>query len=119
MSGEDRQGIDERVALIESRAKALAEESIATGAAWVRRLGELPSDLGDRGRWLHAAATVAAYRDHYQVTGDLPLGGGAVTDTQRAERQRAVQAAGEAADVGASYRPQLRPATEIRSVPAP
>ena len=46
----------------------------------------------DRERWIRAASTVAAYRDRYKVTGDLPLGGGAANDAQRADRRRAQHA---------------------------
>ena len=55
MSHEDRQAIDERKALIETRARALAEEAVAAGAAWIRRLGEPPSDPRDRERWIRDA----------------------------------------------------------------
>ena len=43
-------------------------------------------------RWLDAATTVAAYRDRYKITSDLPVGGGAKNDAQRADRQRALAA---------------------------
>lgn len=119
MSREDRQAIDERVALIETRARALANEAITKRPPWVHRLGEQPADSGALDRWTQAAETVAAYRDRYRVTGDVPLGRGALTDTQRAEWQRAMQAARAAASlVHASDRWQLRPATETQSITA-
>lgn len=93
MSQEERQAIDERKALIESRARLLAEEAIANGEAWARRLGDQPADSRSRERWVLAASTVAAYRDRYKLTGDLPVGGRAVTDAQLADRQRALRAA--------------------------
>lgn len=114
MNPDDRQAIDERIALIETRARALAEHGVAEGSAWVRRLGVPPPDRSDRERWVHDAATVAAYRDHYQIIGDLPLGRGAVSDAQRVERQRALQAATRAAVAsGAGDRSQRRPVAEI------
>ncbi len=119
MSREYRQAIDERAALIESRARALAEEAIATGSPWTRRLGEQPTNLGDRERWIHAASAVAAYRDRYQVTGDLPLGGGARSDTQRAERQRALSAIRTAAGLGARDRLQPPPVRHLRPISTP
>ena len=39
MSADDRQAIDERKELIESRARALAEEAVAARDTWARRLG--------------------------------------------------------------------------------
>ncbi len=92
MSQADRQAIDERKALIESRARMLAEEAIANGEAWARRLGDQPPDSQSRERWVLAASTVAAYRDRYNLNGDLPVGGRAVTDAQLADRQRALRA---------------------------
>jgi hypothetical protein len=76
MSQEDRQAIDERRALIETRARALAEECVAGGTAWVRRMGEPPVQPYSRERWIRAVSTVAAYRDRYEISGDRPAGGG-------------------------------------------
>jgi hypothetical protein len=87
MSAEDRQAIDQRKELIESRARALAEEAGISGEAWTRRLGQRHGGAG-----IDAATTVAAYRDRYKVMSDLPVGGGAKNDAQRADRQRAVAA---------------------------
>ena len=101
MSAEDRQAIDERKELIESRARALAEDAVAGHEAWTRRLGPRPVDAGDGEAWLDAATTVAAYRDRYKITSDLPVGGGAKNDAQRADRQRALAALRAAALGGA------------------
>ncbi|GAA4699791.1 hypothetical protein GCM10023349_15260 [Nocardioides conyzicola] len=119
MSDEDRTAIDERIELIETRASALADEAVTTRSAWVRRLGEQPSDPNDREDWTNAVATIAAYRDRYQVTGDKALGGGAVSDAQRNERQRALWATRAAAKLGASDRQQHSPVTEMPSISAP
>lgn len=119
MSREDRQAIDDRKALIEARARALAEEAITNGEAWVRRLGEQPTGHGDRDSWIRAATTVAAYRDRYKVRGDLPLGGGATTDAQRAERQRAFREVREAFGLSAGDRPARRAAAAIRAISTP
>lgn len=96
MSDEDRQAVDERKTLIEVRARELVDRGIATGEPWTRGLGEQPADQVGRECWIVAAASVAAYRDRYKVTADLPLGGGAMNDAQRADRQRAHSALGEA-----------------------
>ena len=68
------------------RARALAEEAIQAREPWTRRLGELPRGVYARERWLTDASTVAAYRDRYRITSDLPLGGTAANDAQRADR---------------------------------
>lgn len=92
MSDQDRQAIAERTQLIEHRARVLAEQAVAAGEPWTRRLGTPPKDARDRERWLQAASTVAAYRDRYGITSNLPTGGGAATDAQRLDRQRVLQA---------------------------
>lgn len=107
MGIEDRQAIDERRELIESRARMLADAVIASGEAWARCLGERPSLPRDRDRWLDAAITVGAYRDRYNITLDLLVGSGLVSEAQRADRQRALGAvreavAADALDRGAS-----------------
>ncbi len=89
MSAEDRRAVDERTELIEARARALAEEAAAAHEPWTRRLGPRPVDAGGKEAWLDAATTVAAYRDRYKITSDLPVGGGANHDAQRADRGRA------------------------------
>lgn len=114
MSQEDRLAIDERKALIESRARALAEEALEYGQPWVRRLAEEPTDSHDRDRWLLAVTTVAAYRDRYKVHSDLPLGGGAKNDAQRADRRRVLDAVR-----GAALQSTTTPALiEIRTISA-
>lgn len=99
ISAEDRQSIDEPVELIESRALTLVVEAVGTRAPWIRRLGGPQPDSDD---WMTAAATVAAYRDRYDVTSDLPTGGGAKNEAQRIERQRALRAAHEARQLAAA-----------------
>jgi hypothetical protein len=96
MDDEHREALARRKELIEGRAQSLAEEAVATNAAWTKRLGAEPSDRDERDRWLAALSTVAAYRDRYAVTTAQPLGEPARTDAQRSERRRAGQAAREA-----------------------
>lgn len=119
MSAEDRQAIDERMELIESRARALAADAVAGRQAWVRRLGPRSSDAGNGEAWLDAATTVAAYRDRYKVTSDLPVGGGVKHDAQRADRQRALAALRAARSAGASERATAALSMEVRAIPAP
>lgn len=117
MNDEDRQAIDERRELIESRARALAEDAIASDARWIRRLGRIPAEPAERGRWLEAAGTVAAYRERYGVTSDLPAGGGAASDAQKADRISALRAVREAA-AAAPSETQPPPIARPSAVPA-
>jgi conjugative relaxase-like TrwC/TraI family protein len=119
MSAEDRQAIDERKELIESRARMLAAEAAADHEPWIRRLGAQPSEPDGRTRWIDAAATVAAFRDRYQVTSDLPVGGAATSEAQRTDRQRALRAARDAAPLGAIDHDVAALAAGARVVPTP
>lgn len=119
ISAEERQSIDERAALIEARSLALATAAVEGGAAWALRLGRPPTDPKDHTSWMLAVATVAAYRDRYKVSSDLPVGGGATADAQRADRRRAVQAARRAADSAAESTPAGRKVVaDLRAVSA-
>jgi conjugative relaxase-like TrwC/TraI family protein len=119
MSAEDRQAIDERQELIESRARALADNAIDSGAAWGRRVCGRPEGGRDVDRWMDAITTVAAYRDRYKVSSDRPVGGGADSDAQRADRQRALQALRVAGANGAIGRGPVPAAASARAVSAP
>lgn len=121
MSADDRRAIHERKELIEARSRALAESAVSGREAWTRRLGPMPSESKARVRWLDAAAAVAAYRDRYKVSSDLPVGAAARSDAQRADRQRALAALRGAAAVNMHERPSFPPApsVEIRPVSAP
>ena len=87
MSFEDRQSIDERAELIEARALALATAAVGAGAPWARRLGAAPTEPRANASWLLAVATVAAYRERYEIESDLPTGGGSSSDAQRPDRR--------------------------------
>ena len=119
MSAEDRQAIDERKELIESRARALAEDAVARQEAWARRLGPRPVETGGEEAWFAAASTVAAYRDRYKITSDLPVGGGTKNDAQREDRQRALAALRAARSAGAHDRATPSPSRAVRAIPAP
>ncbi|WP_240044594.1 ATP-dependent DNA helicase [Nocardioides albidus] len=119
MSAEDRQAIDQRKELIESRVRALAEDAVAGRKQWARPPQPRPVGVGSDDAWLDAVATVAAYRDRYKITSDLPVGGGAKNDAQRADRQRAL-AALRAARAGSVPKGLAIPATvRIRAISAP
>lgn len=119
MSPDDRQAIDERKELIETRARALAEHAVQRHEAWTRRLGPRASAAGDDEAWIAAATTAAAYRDRYKITSDLPIGGGAKNDAQRWERQRAFAALRVAGSADSNERSTPSPSMEPRAVSAP
>lgn len=118
MSAEDRQAIDERKELIETRARALVDRGVASHEAWTRRLGPRQSDPGVGEAWFGAATTVAAYRDRYKITADLPVGGGAKNEAQCTDRQRAV-AAIRAMSSGVTASAGAVPSIEVRAISAP
>ncbi|WP_148046790.1 AAA family ATPase [Nocardioides pocheonensis] len=99
MSDEDRQAIDERKHMIETRARALAEEAVAQLPAWMRRLGSPPTERNGREWWLAQVSTVAAYRERYCVVSDLPVGGRSTDAAQENDRHRALQAVRAATSV--------------------
>jgi hypothetical protein len=121
MSDDDRQAIAERKQLIEARTRALVEKAVHTGEPWVRRLSAPSAATGtQRELWLEAATVVAAYRDRYRITSDLPVGGGATTDAQRADRQRALRAlrrAAHMAEMSDSDRRAVRHGLSVISAP--
>ncbi|KQP66907.1 hypothetical protein [Nocardioides sp. Leaf285] len=116
MSAEDRQAIDERKELIETRARALAEDAVARQEAWTLRLGPPSAGVGNADACLPA---VAAYRDRYKVNSDLPLGGAAKNDAQRADRERALAAIRAMRADGPSERATASPSIEVRAIPLP
>jgi hypothetical protein len=91
MSDENRQAIDERKHLIETRALALAEEAVESRPTWMRRLGPQLADSEARDSWIANVSTVAAYRDRYGIVSDLPVGSRSTNAAQENDRQRALQ----------------------------
>jgi conjugative relaxase-like TrwC/TraI family protein len=118
MSDEDHDAIAERKLLIESRALSLAVHAVADGAPWTHRFGIPPPDPVNRARWFDAVRAVAAYRDRYGITSNLPAGGGVTHDAQRADRRRALRAARTAADT-AGDRQECTTTIEGRSLSSP
>ena len=68
------QALIEREHAIEERAIALAERAIEERAKWVQHLGEMPSDPTHRAAWLANVATIAAYRERWNITGNAVIG---------------------------------------------
>jgi hypothetical protein len=120
MSADDRQAIDERTALIEARAFALATAAIEAGAGWTRRLGSAPPEPKANESWLLAAATVAAYRERYKIESVLPIGGRVTCEAQQADRLYALSAVREAERISSMRLSGRRaPAAEAHAVMTP
>lgn len=67
MDAASRAALDERARLIERRAEAVLDRSVASAEPWTRELRA--SSRGATGAgWRHSARTIAAYRDRYGVT---------------------------------------------------
>jgi conjugative relaxase-like TrwC/TraI family protein len=119
MSDEDRQAIHERKQLIERRARALAEQAVAARAPWTRRLRTPPQNAADLESWLAALSTVAAYRDRYRVDSHRPAGEGTATETQKADRRRALRAARSACAIAVAAPRSRAQALEVPSHSSP
>lgn len=71
------EAVTERDHALRSRASTtLAEQAFAEQTPWLRHLGKPPIDPAARQRWTSAITTIAAYRDHRNITDSShPLGG--------------------------------------------
>ena len=58
----------EREQAMQRRARNQAEIAVERRHPWVTKLGAPPADPARRERWWQAAATVAAYREHWNLT---------------------------------------------------
>jgi conjugative relaxase-like TrwC/TraI family protein len=57
---------------ISDRIRHLTDDTAATRPAWSLLLGPQPANGPHREQWTASLAVIAAYRDHYQATGDDP-----------------------------------------------
>jgi hypothetical protein len=90
MDAEMRRALHERAELIESRARAVLDESLAAGEAWTRTLGRPPrADAPAAAAWRRQACTVAAYRDRYGIVGASALGPAPETNAQKLDAAHA------------------------------
>ncbi|GAB7007801.1 MobF family relaxase [Nocardioides sp. AN3] len=119
MEEEDCRAIAERKQNIEHRARTLTEQAIQAKAPWLRRLGPPPAASEAREQWLAAAVTISAYRDRYHITSPLPVGGGAISEAQRADRGHALLAVREATAIAATRSITVTTAREAPTVSAP
>lgn len=90
MDAEIRRALHERAELIELRARAVLDESLAAGEAWTRTLGQPPrADAPAAAAWRRQACTVAAYRDRYGIVGGSALGPAPETTAQKLDAAHA------------------------------
>ena len=84
-----RRALHERAELIETRARAMLDQSLVAGEAWTRSLGQPPrADAAAATAWRRHACTVAAYRDRYGIAGATALGPAPETTAQKLDVKR-------------------------------
>jgi conjugative relaxase-like TrwC/TraI family protein len=106
MIAEMRTTLDERRDLIETRALELAETAIAERAPWLKKVGKPPTGPRERQRWLQQIATIAAYRDRYDITSTSMLGAQPENEAQRNDANRVRAAAERANQLARSASPE-------------
>ena len=99
-----------RKELIETRARALAEEAIQSHAAWVLRLGAFPSSGEARERWISPPARSRPTATDTRRP-DGPLAAELPSDARRADRHRVLRAMRDAQGLAA-----VRPTTPSTSL---
>ena len=89
------QALIEREHAIEERAIALAERAIEERAKWIQHLGQVPSHPTHQAAWLANVATIAAYRERWNITGKTVIDNESNVDSieQLGQRRRASSAA--------------------------
>lgn len=85
MRDEMRLALADREHLIEQRAATLAADAVARQLLWVRTIGPAPHARGRHDEWMGEVRVIAAYRDHYAITDDTPLGRSPASARQRAD----------------------------------
>lgn len=114
MASDMRQALNERRELIETRAEAVLDAARDTGEPWTRSLGEPPRDSRKAATWRRHARTVAAYRDRYGITEDMPLGPAPESAAQKIEWARAEVALRQLAERPEPHQQHLPPAPTRR-----
>ena len=109
------EALAERELAMGERALTVAAQAIEAGAAWVQRLGSLPSDPSRRARWVREVSTVAAYRDRWHITEQRSIGAKSDVGSteQMGQRRRALAAAERAVAISRdAYREHASPTWE-------
>lgn len=84
-----RAALDQREALIETRADVVLDTALTENAPWTKAIGTPPTDHHQAATWRKATRTVAAYRDRYRITSQTPLGPEPATAAQKIDAARA------------------------------
>jgi hypothetical protein len=87
-----RQALNERRALIEQRARELATTAVERRHPWAAQLGTMPDEPAARARWMRQVATIAAYRDRWNIR-DRTILGPTSSSTEHTEQRRIAQQA--------------------------
>jgi len=85
-----RQALDDRQALIEQRAHELATTAVERRHPWAAQLGTIPDETAARARWMLEVATIAAYRDRWNID-DRTILGPTSSSTEHTEQRRIAQ----------------------------
>ncbi|ROR95923.1 hypothetical protein EDD28_0491 [Salana multivorans] len=89
MTADMRRALTERRGLIEARADAILDQAFNDSESWTTALGTPPKDERAAATWRHHARTVAAYRDHYNITATTALGAPAESTAQKIDAAHA------------------------------
>ncbi|PSL08145.1 conjugative relaxase-like TrwC/TraI family protein [Haloactinopolyspora alba] len=108
-----QRALTEREALLEDRARVLAERAVSEQAPWLRHLGPQPTDHTAAAQWQRCVQVVAAYRERHDITDSTtPAGDPGSSWTQRHDHRHAthaVTAARRLAGFGDAGRPVEQP----------
>jgi len=87
-----RQALNDRQALIEQRAHELAMTAVDCRHPWAAQLGTRPDEAAARTRWMRQVATIAAYRDRWNIHDRTILGPKSLSIEHTEQRRIAQQA---------------------------
>ncbi|MHB8290288.1 MAG: TrwC relaxase [Acidimicrobiales bacterium] len=98
--------LDERAVAMEQRVRSLTTEALAKLAPWTQAFGVCP--VGPQAQvWLDSVATIAAYRERWDVHGRSPLGGEPKTIEWIGHKKRAEAAVQRAVAVAQQATPTV------------
>jgi hypothetical protein len=116
MDAEMRRALYERAELIELRARAILDQSLAAREAWTRALGEPPrADATAAAAWRRQACAVAAYRDRYGILGPSALGPAPETSVQKLDAARAHAALAASRQLADQYAASAEPRPSVKA----
>jgi conjugative relaxase-like TrwC/TraI family protein len=100
-----QRALTERADAMNRRARTLAEHAVATNAAWVGPLGPPPAEPTRHVAWLREIATIAAYRERWNVTSRDPIVADQASIEKTGHEKRAQAAAERAARLAVATTP--------------